>query len=396
MSLSKEVTEMKALVLSAKREPKPGYTLSEFEKRTGWARNGNQVWKDPEFRITDIPIPKPGPKQVLIDIKACGVCGSDVHMYETDDQNYVLFPGNSKFPCTPGHEFSGEVVETGSDVSKLKKGDMVTVEEMNWCGECDYCKLGYLNQCENLEEIGFTIQGAFAEYIAADEKYCWRIDGLAGHYGDQDKAYEVGSTVEPSSVAYNAIFSCAGGIKPGNTVVVYGAGPIGLASIGLTQAAGAYRVIAFEPSQKRRELAKSMGADCVFDPTEEADPHERVLELTDGKGADMHIEAAGNLPKTIPQILQSLAVGAKIVQIGMGPSEVPITAGPFQFKKAALYGGIGHSGYNNFPNVIKLMSIGKLDMSRVATSRFPLSQVIEAIVQSGKLEDGKVLVKPEG
>ena len=386
---------MKALVINAKREPKHGYVLSEFEKRTGWARNGNQVWKDPEFKITDIPIPKPGPKQVLIKIKACGVCGSDVHMHDTDEQNYILFPGNSKFPCTPGHEFSGEVVEVGSGVSKLKKGDMVTAEEMNWCGECDYCKLGYLNQCENLEEIGFTIQGAFSEYIAVYEKYCWKIDGLTEHYGDQDKGFEVGAMVEPSSVAYNAIFSCAGGINPGNTVVIYGAGPIGLASIGLTQAAGAYRVVAFEPSQKRRDLAKSMGANYVFDPTEEAEPHERVMELTEGKGADMHIEAAGNLPKVMPQILKSLAVGAKIVQIGMGPLEAPITAGPFQFRKAVLSGGIGHSGFNNFFNVIRLMSVGKLDMSKAVTSRFSLNQVIEAIVQSGKLEDGKVIVKPE-
>jgi hypothetical protein len=385
---------MKALVITAKREPRLGYVLSEFEKTTGWARNGNQVWKDPEFEITDIPIPKPSQKQVLIEVKACGICGSDVHMYHTDEENYIIFPGNSKFPCTPGHEFSGEVVEIGSEVSKLKKGDLVTAEEMNWCGECDQCKLGYLNQCENLEEIGFTIQGAFAEYIAVHEKYCWKIEGLANHYGNQDKGFEAGAIVEPSSVAYNAIFSCAAGIKPGNTVVVHGAGPIGLASIGLTQAAGAYKVIAFELSPKRRELAEVLGADHVFDPTDGVEPHERIMELTEGKGADMHIEAAGNLPKVMPQILKSLAVGAKVVQIGMGPLEAPITSGPFQFKKAALYGGVGHSGYNNFANVIRLMSVGKLDMSRVVTSRFSLIQVIEAIVQSGKLEDGKVLVKP--
>jgi hypothetical protein len=386
---------MRALVIEAKREPKPGYVLSEFEKRTGWARNGSKVWKDPDFKVADIPIPKPSPKQVLIKIRACGVCGSDVHMYHTDEHNYILFPGNSKFPCTPGHEFSGEIVEVGSEVSKLRKGDLVTAEEMNWCGECDYCKLGYLNQCENLEEIGFTIQGAFAEYIAVHEKYCWKINRLAEYYGDQDKGLEMGAVVEPSSVAYNAIFSCAGGIKPGNTVVVYGAGPIGLASIGLTQTSGAYQVITFEPSPRRRELAKSMGADHVFNPAEGPESHERVLDLTDGKGADMHIEAAGNLPKIMPQILKSLAVGAKIVQIGMGPLEAPITAGPFQFKKATLYGGIGHSGYNNFANVIKLMSVGKLDMSNAITSRFGLNEVIEAIVQSGKLQDGKVLVKPE-
>ena len=138
-----------------------------------------------------------------------------------------------------------------------------------------------------------------------------------------------------------------------------------------------------------------MGANYVFDPTEEAKPHERVMELTEGKGADMHIEAAGNLPKVMPQILKSLAVGAKIVLIGMGPLEAPITAGPFQFRKAVLSGGIGHSGFNNFFNVIRLMSVGKLDMSKAVTSRFSLNQVIEAIVQSGKLEDGKVIVKPE-
>ena len=148
---------MKALVLEAEWSPKKGYALSAFEKKSGKAVTGNSVWKSPNLAIKDLKMPKPGPDQVLIRIKACGVCGSDMHFYETDDQGYIMYPGLTKFPCALGHEFSGQIVEVGKKVKDFKKGDMVTAEEMIWCGHCTPCRNGYPNQCENLEEIGFTI-----------------------------------------------------------------------------------------------------------------------------------------------------------------------------------------------------------------------------------------------
>jgi threonine dehydrogenase-like Zn-dependent dehydrogenase len=257
---------MKGLVLEATWDPRPDYPLSAWEKETGKAITGSSVWRRPNLGVRDWADPKPGPNDVLIAVQACGVCGSDMHFYETDADGYILYPGLTKFPTILGHEFSGKVVEVGKDVSSLKVGDMVTVEEMIWCGRCIPCRNGFFNHCANLEEIGFTIPGAFANYIAVDEKFCWKIDAIAERFGDEQMAYQVGALTEPSAVSYNAMFNRAGGFKPGHYVSVFGGGPIGLAAIGLAKAAGAGMIVAFEVSPQRRELAKKVGADFVYDP----------------------------------------------------------------------------------------------------------------------------------
>src|SRR5512142_870089 len=230
---------MKALVLDAQWDPRPDYAVSEWEKKTGKAITGSSIWRHPKLQVRTVPDPKPGPDDVLLRVKACGVCGSDIHFYEHDADDYILYPGLTKFPTTTGHEFSGEVVEVGSNVKSLKVGDMVTAEEMIWCGYCTPCRNGYPNHCSNLEEIGFTIPGAFAEYLAIGSKYCWKLDAIADKYGSVDKAYEAGSVVEPTSVAYNGMFPRAGGFAPGPSVAVFGAGPIGLAPAALARASGA-------------------------------------------------------------------------------------------------------------------------------------------------------------
>ena len=384
---------MKALVLDAQWDPRPDYPLSDWEKNTGKAVTGNSVWRHPKLEVREWPDPKPGPQEVLIQVKACGVCGSDMHFYETDDDGYILYPGLTKFPCVLGHEFSGEVVETGKDVATLKKGDMVTAEEMIWCGRCTPCRNGYPNQCENLEEIGFTIPGAFANYIAIDEKFCWKIDAVAERLGDRDKAFEVGALTEPSCVAYNAMFARAGGFKPGHYVSVFGAGPIGLAAIGLAEAAGASRIVAFEVSEPRRELAKQVGADYACDPREVA-ASEVMMELSGGEGFNFHVEAAGAPQLVVPEMEKALAVNAKIVQIGRAAERVPMYLEAFQVRHSQAFGAQGHSGYENFPNVIRLVASGRLDLSPIITARYKLSETVDAIARSTTRTDGKILVKP--
>ena len=204
---------MKGLVLSATWDPRPDYQVSEWEKATGKAITGSSVWRNPELKVMDVPQPTIGPDDVLLKVKACGVCGSDLHMYETTPDGYMFYPGLTKFPVVLGHELSGQVVEVGRNVKSLKPGDMVTAEEMSWCGYCTPCRNGFPNQCSNLEEIGFTVNGAFADYLAINAKYCWKINALAERYGSEDKAYEAGATVEPCCVAYNAVFIRAGGAR---------------------------------------------------------------------------------------------------------------------------------------------------------------------------------------
>ena len=397
---------MRGAVLYAEFSPRPGYEISEDELRTRKVREGNRVWRNPRLVLEDRAMPKPKDDEVLIRVKAVGICGSDVHFVETDEDGYIIYPGLTRFPVVIGHEFSGVVEGVGPKVRKVKPGDMVTSEEMLWCGECDVCRMGFVNHCTRLNdpadleygELGFTHDGAMAEYVVVRERYLWKIDSLVDAYGSEEKAFEAGSLVEPTSVSYNAIFTRAGGFKPGAYVVIWGAGPIGLAAIGLCRAAGAGMIIAFELSEIRIELAKKMGADYVLNPRklkeEGVEPYEKILELTGGEGADIHVEAAGAPSQTLPQMQRSLAVGGKIAWIGRAPQEVPIYLEVFQVRRAQLFGSQGHSGWGNFRNVIRLMAAGKIDMTRIITSRFRLEEVEKAFERAKKRIDGKITIKP--
>ena len=384
---------MKGMVLDAKWDPKVDYVVSDWEKATGKAITGNAIWRNPTLEVRDWPDPEPGPQEVVLAIQACGVCGSDMHFYETDDQDYILYPGLTRFPTILGHEFSGKVVATGKDVELLKIGDMVTVEEMIWCGRCIPCRNGYPNHCSNLEEIGFTIPGAFANFIAVDEKFCWKIDAIAERYGSEEKAYAVGALTEPTCVAYNAMYERAGGFRPGHFVNVVGAGPIGLAAIGLAKASGAGMIAAFEVSPQRRELAKLVGADYVYDPRE-VSTGEVLMELSGGAGFDFHVEAAGVPEIVIPEMEKALAINSKIVQIGRAAKRVPTYFEAFQVRRAQAYGAQGHSGHETFPNVIRLVASGRLDLSPIITSNYALEQTVDAIAKSVERSDGKIIVNP--
>ena len=384
---------MKGLVLSAEWHPKPSYTVSEWEKETGKAITGNAVWRKPSLQVQEVPKPGIAPDQVLLRIKACGVCGSDMHFYETDDEDYILYPGLTKFPAILGHEFAGQVVEVGDAVQDLEVGDMVTAEEMIWCGHCRPCRDGYPNHCTNLEEIGFTIDGAFAEYIAVGAKYCWKLNDLMDVCGsDEEKVYEMGATVEPASVAYNCIFERAGGFRPGATVVVYGQGPIGLTAAAECKAAGAAKVIAFEISEPRRKVSKAMGADYVYNPLER-DPVEVVMDLTGGRGADLQIEAAGAPDVIMPLMEQCVAINGKIAQVGRAATRVPMYLETLQVRRGQVFGSQGHSGHGIFPSVINMMAAGLIDTQKMITARYTLDNVVDAIAQSTTRTDAKIMVK---
>jgi len=384
---------LKGLVLDAKWDPKPDYKPSDWEKKSGKAVTGSSIWRHPTLKVRDWPDPKVGPYDVLVAVKACGVCGSDMHFYETDKEGYILYPGLTKFPTILGHEFSGQVVEAGKKVTNVKVGDLVTVEEMQWCGRCTPCRNGFPNQCENLEEIGFTIPGAFANYIAVDSKFCWKIDAIAERFGSEDKAYEVGALTEPTTVSYNGMFERAGGFRPGQYVSVFGAGPIGLAATGLARAAGAGKIVVFEVSSQRRELAQKVGADFAYDPRE-VKPSEVMMELSHGEGIDFHVEAAGAPHLTVPEMEKALAVNAKIVQIGRAAQRVPIYLESFQVHASQVFGAQGHSGNGTFPNVIRLVASGRLDLSPIITARYDLAKTVDAIARSTTRSDGKIMVKP--
>jgi len=388
---------MKALLLEAEWKPRRGYRLNELERRTKSSYNGNQTFYNPIVKLVDLPVPKPGPGEVLAKVKATGVCGSDVHMYQKDEENYTAYPGHCKFPVVLGHEWAGEVVEVGKGVETLKPGDPICVEEINWCGECTPCRAGLVNQCQFLEEIGFTRQGAFAEYVAPKAKYCWKIDSILEAQGDEDQAYEIGAMVEPCGVAYNGMFISSGGFQPGGHVLVAGCGPVGLMSVALARAAGAAKVIVMEPSAPRRKTAETLGADFTLDPValekDGTHPADVIMEETGGDGIVMAIEASGVGPRVYPVFEEVLAPNGSIVQAGMGGERVPISVLRMQWQQLHVHGSVGHAGRGIFPSVIRLLAAKRIDLSPLVTARFPLERALEAIQQAEKLLDVKVMVK---
>jgi hypothetical protein len=198
---------------------------------------------------------------------------------------------------------------------------------------------------------------------------------------------------EPTTVAYNGMFERAGGFRPGHYVSVFGAGPIGLAAIGLAKAAGAGTIAAFELSPARRELATKVGADYVYDPRE-VSAGEVLMELSKGEGFNFQVEAAGAPHLTIPEMEKALAINSKVVQIGRAARKVPMYLEAFQVRRSQAFGAQGHSGHETFPNVIRLVAAGRLDLSPIVTARYELEATVDAIAKSTERADGKILVKP--
>jgi hypothetical protein len=315
-------------------------------------------------------------------------------MLETDDDDYLLLPYHLKAPVVIGHEFAGKIVAVGSNVTELAVGELVAVEEIQWCGRCRECRGGFWNQCRNIEDLGFTINGGFAEYVKVEARFCWSLSAVAERVGSEEAALEIGALTEPTSVAYEGMFTRAGGFKPGSVVVVFGGGPIGLAATALAAAAGASQVIAVEMLPERRALAAAMGATTTIDPAA-TDVEAKIAELTRGNGASMVVETTGNFRAVMGAVESSLGIGAKVVIVGMDARPVELNLIRYQLSAASIYGTVGHSGSWDFPNVIALMASGKIQMEKAVTRKFPLPEVVSAIDETKDRVNGKILVKPQ-
>jgi threonine dehydrogenase-like Zn-dependent dehydrogenase len=384
---------MKALTLTADWLPKSDYPLSESERDTHKVKSGSQVWKNPRIHVGQAPDPTPKEDEVIIQVGAVGICGSDMHMYESSADGYMLYPGLTRFPNILGHEFSGKVVEVGKGVRDLKVGDLVTAEEIQWCGTCISCRRGFVNHCDNMEELGFTTPGAMAQYIPVRAKYCWKLDEIADRVGNEHEALVMGAMVEPTGVSYHAMFNRIHTWQPGVYVVIFGAGPIGLAAEALALAAGAAQVIVFDTSPSRRELAKRLGATAVFDPVG-TDLNGTILDLTYGRGADFVVEAAGAPIHTLTPLTSGLAVNATVAHIGRSEKPTPLALEYYQVRGVQLAGSLGHAGHGTFQNVIRMMASGKLDMRPMVSARVALDEAQSAFKRLEAREDAKIILLP--
>lgn len=245
---------------------------------------------DPGVAVEEVPIPQIDDNGVLIKIRAAGICGSDVHMFE-GAASYKVF--ERFFPLVMGHEFCGDVAEVGKNVTAVKPGDRVVSRVAASCGDCYYCRSGRMHFCEVAFQniIGLQKDGGFAEYVAVGETSCIKMPDSV--------SYELGALIEPLGVTANAVYDS--GLEMGETVVVQGPGPIGLLTLMFAKARGAGKtiVIGTKADKLRLEQAKKFDADHIV-IADEVDAVQAVKELTGGHGANIVFEASG-----VPQLVQS-------------------------------------------------------------------------------------------
>lgn len=303
--------------------------------------------------VLDRPRPELGAEDVLIRSRVVGICHSDFELLEG---RYII---PFSYPITPGHEWTGEVAEVGSSVAGLRPGDRVV-------GECVVGPGGR-------DHFGFNISGAAAEYFVVKAEWLHKVP-------DQMSDTEA-ALVEPFSVAYNAV-ACLGGVDPSDTVAVLGGGPIGLLSL-LAAAANNARVVVIEPRAVRRDRAMSLGAASTIDPTQEG-WEDQVAEVTDGRGFDAVIEAAGT-PVAMALALDVAGHSARLAFAGISVgATAPAALGQIQSKALRIRGLIGSAGL--WPQTIRFIASGAVDIGRIVSVAIPLDQAEEALAAARDAE----------
>ncbi|MFA7670826.1 MAG: alcohol dehydrogenase catalytic domain-containing protein [Sphaerochaetaceae bacterium] len=320
-----------------------------------------------DLRIHDVELPALKDDQVLIKIKAVGICGSDVECFEgkSAEGRYDIAP------YTPGHEWAGEVVEIGKTVTSIKVGDRVTGDCVMACGKCLNCKNGLMpSACLNMRELGFRPDspGAMGEYMILEEQYT--------HPFPQDWPYTMGAWVETFSVGYWGIWGNGGHVDASDDVVILGAGPIGL-SAAMTAKASNARVIMVDPLASRRETALKYGADYAVDPTS-GDIAEQIRKLTNGFGATVVVECSGN-DKGIASVFDIAGHSSRVGFVGHSIGrKVSAELGKVIWSNLRI---VGSGGTKNFlPRTIKFLSRLKdnYDFESLNTHYFKFDQIHEA------------------
>jgi len=343
-----------------------------------------------DIRIENIKEPEIRPGWVKVKVKWCGICGSDLHEYIAGP---ITIPtekphpsSGNMAPLVMGHEFAGEVVEVGTGVTKVKAGDKATGELMVPCGKCPACKNGDYNICESLALHGYPDGGAgFSEYLILPENRIYKLP--------DSMSYEMGALIEPMSVAVHSLNS--GGFKVGQSAVVFGAGPIGLATIECLKVCGARMVIAVQLKSIRSEYALRAGADIVLDPTE-IDIASEVYKLTGNLGADISFETTGtNI--CYEAALNVLKYHGTMVVTSIWETDTVYNSNLLVFRERRTVGTLCYC--NDFNTTIALMADGRIKMEGYVTKKICLDDIEKegfgTLTGADKLSHLKILVTPD-
>lgn len=328
--------------------------------------------------VMDIPVPEPGPDHIQVKIAYCGICGSELHMI---DPEYMA--RRPAFPPPPpgappramGHEASGVISKIGSNIKEYKVGQRVAMNFRSYCGSCYYCR----NKMEHYCQAVIPATGSYAEYATYHKSAVYALP--------DNISLELGALLEPVSVAVHTIDLA--NIRPGGTVAILGAGPIGLLIQEVAQISGAAKVLVSEPTESRRKIAKDLGATVVVDPIKE-DLMAAVNNLTDGRGFDTVIDASGKLA-VAKQALTLADKTGTVVWAAMYPEDAEVGVPPsLLYHKELTIRGVFVSPYS-FPRALALLPVLKLEP---LISVMPIEKIKEAFQGLLAGKGIKVLIKP--
>jgi len=333
------------------------------------------------FAFGDAAAPQPGPEEVLVAVKACGICGSDVHGMDGST-------GRRRPPIIMGHEAAGIIAGKGSAVRGWETGDRVTFDSTIYCGECLPCRRGEINLCDNRRVLGVSCDayrqhGAFAEFVVVPQRVLYRLpDNLP---------FEHAAMVEPFSIALHAIRRT--GITLNDTAVVAGAGMIGLALVQGLRAAGCGRLIVVDVADDRLALAKQYGATDSVNPKSVPNALEAINHLTAGRGADIAFEAVG-ITSTVDLALNCVRKGGKVALVGNVAPKIEFPLQIAVTRELTIYGTCGSQG--EYPAVLDLLSRGQLHPAPLISAVAPLAEGAAWFDRLYRKEPGlfKVILKP--
>jgi threonine dehydrogenase-like Zn-dependent dehydrogenase len=332
-----------------------------------------------EVRVEDVPIPEPGPGQVLIEVAYCGICHSDLSLIEG------IFPPQRDV-VIQGHEAAGVITKLGVGVKGWSVGDRVIPAAARPCGECFECLRASYGACLNLRLMAFAYDGAWAEFHVAQAAGLTRVP-------DNVSLQQAALLADAVSTPFGAVVR-TGQVAIGEAVGVWGVGGVGTHIVQLARLVGAAPIIAFDLIEEVRERAVELGADYAFDPTE-PDLKETIRELTNGRGLDVAFDVVG-IPATFDQARKSLRTGGRLVGVGMSNQKVSIgTTSAFGLSRAQI---LGHLGYANedIGTLASLLSRGRLDLSRSVSAILPLEEIEEGIRRLHEHEGNpiRILIQP--
>ena len=330
-----------------------------------------------DLRVEEHEMPKVGPQDVLIQVKACGVCGTDVHIYEGDKGAAEVTP-----PTILGHEFSGVIAEVGSEVTNYKAGDRVCIDPNCYCGACEPCRNGVVHYCEHMIGYGTTVNGGFAEYCAVNERQVYKL-------GD-NTSFEQGAMTEPVACCLHGMDMCE--IRPGHQVVVIGGGMIGLLMLQLSSLAGAAKVALLEPVESKREVGKKLGADICIDPI-----HEDVEARLKEEGmtwVNTVIECVGR-PSTIEQAIDIAGNKAVVMMFGLTKPDETISVKPFEIFRKELVLKASYINPYTQKRALDLIDSGRLDVSSMVYEVADLDELADILSNPELRAKGKYIISPE-